>query len=79
MSYHRRNRSKSIHIVNGIILILMLLMIVMFSVDRFNWQKRRTIEICIKSPNEAPQGPILGKHDHGRAQREEGPSLAILG
>jgi hypothetical protein len=36
MSYHRRNRSKSMLIINGMILILMLLMIAMFSVDRFN-------------------------------------------
>jgi hypothetical protein len=36
MSYHHRNSSKSMHIVNGIILILMLLMIAMFFVDRFN-------------------------------------------
>jgi hypothetical protein len=37
MAYHRRNNSKSMLIVNGIILILMLLTIAMFSVDRFNW------------------------------------------
>jgi hypothetical protein len=36
MSYRRWNSSKSMHIVNGIILILMLLMIAMFSVNRFN-------------------------------------------
>jgi hypothetical protein len=36
MSYHRRNSSRSMHIVNGIILILMLLTIATFSVDRFN-------------------------------------------
>jgi hypothetical protein len=36
MSYHRRNSSRNMHIVNGIILILMLLMIAMSSVDRFN-------------------------------------------
>jgi hypothetical protein len=36
MSYHRRDSSKCMHIVNGIILILMLLMIAMFSVNRFN-------------------------------------------
>jgi hypothetical protein len=36
MSYHRRNSSKSMYIVNGIILILMLLMIAIFFVDRFN-------------------------------------------
>jgi hypothetical protein len=36
MSYRHRNNSKSMHIVNGIILIFMLLMIRMFSVDRFN-------------------------------------------
>jgi hypothetical protein len=35
-SYRRRNSSKSMHIVNGIILILLLLTIAMFSVDRFN-------------------------------------------
>jgi hypothetical protein len=37
MSYRRRNSIKSIRIVNGIILILMLLMIAMFSIGRFNW------------------------------------------
>jgi hypothetical protein len=36
MSYHRGNSSKSMHIVNDIILILMLLMIAIFSVDKFN-------------------------------------------
>jgi hypothetical protein len=36
MLYRRRNNSKSMHIVNGIVLILMLLMIAMFSIDRFN-------------------------------------------
>jgi hypothetical protein len=36
MLYRRRNNSKSMHIVNDIILILMLLMIAMFSIDRFN-------------------------------------------
>jgi hypothetical protein len=36
MSCHRRNNSKSMYIVNGKILILMLLMIAMFSIDRFN-------------------------------------------
>jgi hypothetical protein len=36
MSYHRRNSSKSMHIVNGIILILMLLTIAIFPVDMFN-------------------------------------------
>jgi hypothetical protein len=36
MSYRRRSSSKSMRIVNGIILILMLLMIAIFSVDRFN-------------------------------------------
>jgi hypothetical protein len=36
MSYHHRNSSRSMHIVNGIILIPMLLMIAMFSIDRFN-------------------------------------------
>jgi uncharacterized membrane protein len=35
-SYHHQNSSKSMHIINGIILILMLLTIVMLSVDRFN-------------------------------------------
>jgi hypothetical protein len=38
MSYLRLNNSKSICIVNGIILILVLLMIAMFSVNRFNQQ-----------------------------------------
>jgi hypothetical protein len=37
MSYCCRNSSKSMCITNGIILILMLLTIAMFSVDRFNW------------------------------------------
>jgi hypothetical protein len=36
MSYHHQNSSKSIPIINDIILILMLLTIAMFSVDRFN-------------------------------------------
>jgi hypothetical protein len=36
MSYHCRNSSKNMRIVNGIILILILIMIAMFSVDRFN-------------------------------------------
>jgi hypothetical protein len=36
MSYHRRNNSKSMLIVNAKILILMLLAIAMLSVDRFN-------------------------------------------
>jgi hypothetical protein len=36
MSYHHQNSSKSMHNVNGIILILRLLMIAMSSVDRFN-------------------------------------------
>jgi hypothetical protein len=36
MSYRHRNSSKSVHIVSGIILILMLLMIAMFFIDRFN-------------------------------------------
>jgi hypothetical protein len=36
MSYHRRNSSKNMCIVNDIILILMLLMIAIFFVDRFN-------------------------------------------
>jgi hypothetical protein len=37
------------------------------------------IEICRKCPNEALQGPIPSKHEHGRAQWEEGPGSAILG
>jgi hypothetical protein len=37
MSYHYQNISKNKCIVNGITLILMLLMIVMFSVDKFRW------------------------------------------
>jgi hypothetical protein len=41
MSYHRRNRSKSMLIINGMILILMLLTIAMFSVDRFNRRKMK--------------------------------------
>jgi hypothetical protein len=36
-SYHHRNSSRSMQIVNDIILFLMLLMIAMFSIDRFNW------------------------------------------
>jgi hypothetical protein len=36
MSYHRQKSSKHMRIVNGIILILMLLMIAMFSIDMFN-------------------------------------------
>jgi hypothetical protein len=36
MSYHRWNNLKSMLIVSGIIIILMLLMIAIFSVDRFN-------------------------------------------
>jgi hypothetical protein len=36
MSYHHQNGSKSMLIVNGIILILMLLMVAMFSIDMFN-------------------------------------------
>jgi hypothetical protein len=70
---------KSIRIINGIILILMLLMIAMFSVDRFNRSEMGTIEICRKSQNEAQQGPIFIKHAHGRAQWEECPSSAISG
>jgi hypothetical protein len=34
------------------------------------------IEICRKSPNEARQGLIPGKHDHGQARWEEGPNSA---
>jgi hypothetical protein len=37
------------------------------------------IEICRMSPNEVRQGPIFSEHEHGRARREEGPSLAISG
>jgi hypothetical protein len=36
MLYHHRNILKSMHIINVIILILILLMIAMFFVDRFN-------------------------------------------
>jgi hypothetical protein len=36
MSYRRQNSSKSIHFANDLILILILLMIAMFSIDRFN-------------------------------------------
>jgi hypothetical protein len=36
-SYHHRNSSRSMQIVNDIILILMLLMIAMFFIYRFNW------------------------------------------
>jgi hypothetical protein len=36
MSYRHRNSSKSMRIVNSIILFLMLLMIAMFSIDKFN-------------------------------------------
>jgi hypothetical protein len=36
MSYHRWNSSKIMYIINGMILILMLLMIEMFFVNRFN-------------------------------------------
>jgi hypothetical protein len=36
MSNHHQNSSKSMCIVNGIILILMLVMIAIFSIDRFN-------------------------------------------
>jgi hypothetical protein len=36
LSYCRRNNSKSMRIVSGIILILMLPMIAIFFVDRFN-------------------------------------------
>jgi hypothetical protein len=65
------------HILNGIILILMLLMIAIFSINRLIGHKRSTIEICLKSPNEARQGPVPNKHEHGRARREEGLSSAI--
>jgi hypothetical protein len=41
--------------------------------------KRRTIEICKKSPDEARQGPISCEYEHGRARGEEGPSSAISG
>jgi hypothetical protein len=51
----------------GIILILMLLTIAMFSVNRFNHHKLRMIEICRKSPDATRQGPIPGEHEHGRA------------
>jgi hypothetical protein len=37
------------------------------------------IGIYKKSPNEAPQGLVLGEHEHGQAQWEEGPGLAISG
>jgi hypothetical protein len=79
MSYRCRNISKSMHIVNDIILILMLLMITMFTVDRFNRHKRRTIEICRKPLNEARQGHIPSEHEHSRARWEKGPGSAISG
>jgi hypothetical protein len=41
--------------------------------------KRRTIEICRKSSNEARQGPVPVEHDHDQARWEEGPGLAISG
>jgi hypothetical protein len=66
-------------IVNDIILILILLMIAIFSVDRFNCHRQRMIEICRKSPNEAQQGFIPGKPEHGRARWEEDPGSTILG
>jgi hypothetical protein len=66
-------------IINGIILILMLLTIVIFSVDRFDDHKQMLIEIFKEPPNEACQGPILGECEYGRAQGEEGPGLAISG
>jgi hypothetical protein len=37
------------------------------------------VEICRESPNEARHGPVLSKHEHGRARWEEGPGLAISG
>jgi hypothetical protein len=37
MLYRSRNNSKSMHMVNGIAPILILVMIVMFFVDSFNW------------------------------------------
>jgi predicted histidine transporter YuiF (NhaC family) len=37
MSHRHRNNSRSMRIVNGIILILKLLMIAMFSINEFNW------------------------------------------
>jgi hypothetical protein len=44
-----------------------------------NGHKRRTIEIWKKSLDEARQGPVPGKHEHGRAREEEGPGSAISG
>jgi hypothetical protein len=41
--------------------------------------KRRTIEICRKSPNIARQGPIPSKHEHGQARWEEGLGSAMSG
>jgi hypothetical protein len=79
MSYLHWNSSESMCIVNGIILILMLLMIAMFSIDRFNHHKQRMIEICRKSPNKARQRPVPHEHEHGQAQWEEGPGLTIIG
>jgi hypothetical protein len=64
-------------IVNGIILILMLLMIVIFF--RSIGHKQRTIEIYRKSSNEVRQGPIPSKYEHGQAQGEEGSGLVISG
>jgi hypothetical protein len=31
------------------------------------------------SPNEARQGPVSSEYEYGRAQREQGPGLAISG
>jgi hypothetical protein len=41
MLYLHRNSSKNMRIVNGIIIILMLLMIAIFSIDRFNQPKMK--------------------------------------
>jgi hypothetical protein len=41
--------------------------------------KRKTIKICRKYQNEARQGHIPGKHEHGQAQWEEGPGSTISG
>jgi hypothetical protein len=41
--------------------------------------KRRAIEICRKSPYEALQRSVPDEYEHGRAQGEEGPGLAITG
>jgi hypothetical protein len=37
------------------------------------------IKICRECSNKARQRPIPGKHEHGRARREEGPGSAISG